>query len=138
MTPFCNYGSLSGVCARTVFTERMVAYVIAKIIPALHELHKNQIAHRDLKSDNVLVDENFDIFLSDLGFCDIIDEKTKTCPDKGVIGTPYWMAPEGKFYFLQCLLHGKSFSVNISNDKKLFFSFINFMLINNFFLHLIF
>ena len=98
ITPFCSFGSLSGVCSRTVFSEKMVAYVLSKILSALHELHRNQIAHRDVKSDNVLIDENFDVFLSDLGFCDVIEEKTNTCPDKGVIGTPYWMAPEGNFF----------------------------------------
>lgn len=95
VTHYCSNGSLTDICGATVFPETLVASIIRQILLALDELHKNNIAHRDLKTDNVLLDEDCNIFLSDLGYCDVIDQSTKKCAETAVIGTPYWMAPEG-------------------------------------------
>ena len=54
-------------------------------------LHSKQIAHRDLKSLNVLLDKNFHAKVCDFGFSRHTDENM---PMTSNIGTPHWMAPE--------------------------------------------
>ena len=48
------------------------------------------IIHRDLKTPNVLVDENYTVCVSDFGLTHIKD----AIADPGVIGNPLWNAPE--------------------------------------------
>ena len=96
---YCSQGSLTDICGSTVIPENLVATILRLILSALNELHMNRIAHRDIKTDNILLDSDCNLFLSDLGYCDVIDENTMKCVDSSVIGTPYWMAPEGKNNF---------------------------------------
>lgn len=58
----------------------------------LNFLHSNQIIHRDIKSDNILINSKGDVKLSDFGFsCQL---ETKAMRRKSVVGTVCWMAPE--------------------------------------------
>lgn len=55
-------------------------------------LHGRNIIHCDLKSSNILIDENNKIKISDFGLSQFIKNKTENKFKK--IGTPQWMAPE--------------------------------------------
>ena len=51
-------------------------------------MHKNNILHRDIKSDNILTNETTgQIKLTDFGVAKNIANKRATT----VVGTPYWM-----------------------------------------------
>ncbi|CAK78958.1 unnamed protein product (macronuclear) [Paramecium tetraurelia] len=67
-------------------------------IVAIQTVHGLQYAHKDIKPDNVLLDENFNLKLGDFGLTD-----NKAEANDGV-GTVSYMAPEvgtGKFYLTQ-------------------------------------
>ena len=55
-------------------------------------MHEKSIIHRDIKSDNILVNNKGDVKLSDFGFsCQTSEARTRR---RTVVGTVCWMAPE--------------------------------------------
>ncbi|CAG8521525.1 15025_t:CDS:10, partial [Cetraspora pellucida] len=73
-------------------SELQIALVTQEILKALTYLHGQRRIHRDVRSDNVLLNARGDIKLTDFGHA---VQLTDTEPHrKSFIGTPYWMAPE--------------------------------------------
>ncbi|CAM9574535.1 unnamed protein product [Choristocarpus tenellus] len=86
-------GSLTDVLGTNVdFPEPHLAYVCKMMLEALSFMHSQHRLHRDVKSDNVLVDKHGRVKLADFGFAaNLTREQEKRA---SVVGTPYWMAPE--------------------------------------------
>ena len=83
-------------CNKTGLDEKNSKLMFSKIIAIVKALHKLNICHRDLKLENTLFDENFNIKLCDFGFSVIIP-KNKNGKEKyltGQYGTPEYTAPE--------------------------------------------
>jgi len=57
------------------FDETRVKFYAAEIILALEYLHSKNIIYRDLKPENVLLDENGHISLTDFGLAKIVKDK---------------------------------------------------------------
>ncbi|XP_031150487.1 rhodopsin kinase GRK1-like [Sander lucioperca] len=74
------------------FDEPRACFYIAQIIQGLEHLHQKRIIYRDLKPENVLLDNDGNVRISDLGLAvELKEGKTQT---KGYAGTPGYMAPE--------------------------------------------
>jgi serine/threonine protein kinase len=84
-------GALTGAVETAVFTEAQIARVCHDVMQGLAELHKRNVIHRDIKSDNILIGTDGRVKLTDFGFAAVTEGSGKRST---MVGTPYWMAPE--------------------------------------------
>lgn len=90
--PFVRGGELYKVFqAEKRFTEETVKFYTVQIILAVGELHKKGIMHRDLKLENILVDERGYLKIIDYGLAKIIKGQELAM---SYCGTPEYLAPE--------------------------------------------
>jgi serine/threonine protein kinase len=72
--------------------ERQISLVCRETLKSLSYIHKNHRIHRDIKSDNILLNSLGEVKIADFGYAaQLTEEKQKR---RTVVGTPYWMAPE--------------------------------------------
>lgn len=71
------------------FNEEHTKFYAAHIITIFEYLHSKNIIYRDLKPENVLINTNGYLKLTDFGFAKLIEGKTYT-----LCGTPEYLAPE--------------------------------------------
>ncbi|XP_059541182.1 rhodopsin kinase GRK1 [Myotis daubentonii] len=85
------------------FQQPRAVFYAAQILSGLEHLHQRGIVYRDLKPENVLLDDEGNIRISDLGLAvELKEGQTKT---KGYAGTPGFMAPE--------LLRGEEYDFSV-------------------------
>eukprot|EP00484_Ammonia_sp_Unknown_P024541 CAMPEP_0197026968 /NCGR_PEP_ID=MMETSP1384-20130603/6972_1 /TAXON_ID=29189 /ORGANISM="Ammonia sp." /LENGTH=668 /DNA_ID=CAMNT_0042455749 /DNA_START=109 /DNA_END=2115 /DNA_ORIENTATION=+ len=73
------------------FSEPRTRFHAAQVLLGLEHIHTKGIVYRDLKLENVLVDENGHCKISDLGLAVLLGESGKV---RGYAGTPGYTAPE--------------------------------------------
>ena len=92
-TEYCNGGDLFNILYNSdeAFEEARACKIFSQILSALEYLHNQDIAQRDIKLENFLVDEFNDTKLTDFGLS-VICEKDELLHDR--VGSPYYTAPE--------------------------------------------
>ncbi|KAJ3410338.1 Protein kinase [Chytridiales sp. JEL 0842] len=85
-------GKLTDILDQGTLSEEQMSAVVVETVKGLEFLHSRGIIHRDIKSDNILLNARGQIKIADFGFCaKLNDDKRKRAT---LVGTPYWMAPE--------------------------------------------
>eukprot|EP01114_Cavostelium_apophysatum_P018584 TRINITY_DN577_c1_g1_i1.p1 TRINITY_DN577_c1_g1~~TRINITY_DN577_c1_g1_i1.p1 ORF type:complete len:484 (+),score=175.47 TRINITY_DN577_c1_g1_i1:129-1580(+) len=73
-------------------TESEIAFCCRETLRALSYIHSLHRIHRDIKSDNILLNLEGAVKLADFGYAAQLTQKQQK--RNTVVGTPYWMAPE--------------------------------------------
>ncbi|NCB36500.1 MAG: serine/threonine protein kinase, partial [Clostridia bacterium] len=76
--------------------EDVSVQIAIRILSALQHAHQAGIIHRDIKPQNILVNQKGYIKVSDFGIARMVGTKTATIPDadKSVMGTVHYFSPE--------------------------------------------
>jgi len=91
---FMDGGMLTNLCdpKQKICTEADMAFVLKCSLQALSFMHRQHRIHRDIKSDNILVDFSGNVKIADFGFATALTRETMK--RQSVVGTPFWMSPE--------------------------------------------
>lgn len=90
-----NGGSLFDYVAEAGrFEEKYARHFFKQLLEGVAYLHSSGITHRDLKSDNLLLDDDFNLKIADFGFAAPIKGHDGSGILKEKLGTPGYMAPE--------------------------------------------
>lgn len=81
-----------------------VVFYAAELVLALDYLHSRNVIYRDLKPENVLIDKDGHVRLTDFGLSKIAKDKTHS-----ICGTPQFLAPE-------MILYAKTTGYNVMVD----------------------
>lgn len=67
--------------------------IMKQLLLAVEELHEQNIIHRDIKLDNIMLREDGIVKLNDLGLVKILHDNPKTDPGM-ILGTAHYISPE--------------------------------------------
>eukprot|EP01116_Phalansterium_solitarium_P007363 TRINITY_DN1_c38_g1_i1.p1 TRINITY_DN1_c38_g1~~TRINITY_DN1_c38_g1_i1.p1 ORF type:complete len:340 (-),score=121.71 TRINITY_DN1_c38_g1_i1:316-1335(-) len=81
------------------FSNDTTRFFASEIVHALEYLHNQDIVYRDLKPENLLLDNQGHVKITDFGFAKKVEDRTWT-----LCGTPEYLAPE----IIQSKGHGKA------------------------------
>ena len=86
--------NLGGVIKEELLTRRQQDHVARQLVKTLAFLKENQIIHRDIKPDNVLLDENYSPILADFSLSKVFGGIGAKGSHTGGVSTVTYRAPE--------------------------------------------
>lgn len=90
---YMNRGCLKSALSRSgPLSEGVIAGIARQILLGLHQLHSQNQIHRDIKADNVLIDDKGFVKISDFGIVKQLDEGATSCST--FVGTMTHLSPE--------------------------------------------
>jgi len=89
-----NSGDLAQRLKQGAFTLRKANTFIGQLASALTYAHESGVIHRDLKPQNILLDQDGNPYLTDFGIAKAIDSTDQMTQTGAIMGTPSYMAPE--------------------------------------------
>lgn len=74
--------------------ERDAVAIISQVAQGLHKAHKAGLVHRDVKPDNILITQDGQVKLTDMGLVKELETDLNLTRTGRGLGTPHFMAPE--------------------------------------------
>ena len=107
---YCLFGDLYSLLKQSDFFSMRISFkYFTQLLSAINTCHKMNIVHRDLKLQNILISDTFQLKVADFGLASIVDSKNY---DKIYnVGTPMYKSPE--------LIEGKNSKYDIRNINVL-------------------
>ena len=87
-------GSLRSKMEDHTFSTQETANIIDQVAAALHVAHRENVVHRDVKPDNILIDTDLNAYLSDFGIAKAIGGQPDPDTEEGLTGSIHYMPPE--------------------------------------------
>ena len=93
---YMDTGTLEDVMEQGLLPHNEIAYLMRQVCSALDYAHRQGIVHRDVKPSNIMIDQQGNAFVSDLGIARIAAEAggRQITATGAIIGTPDYMSPE--------------------------------------------
>ncbi|GJN19049.1 hypothetical protein PR202_gb06282 [Eleusine coracana subsp. coracana] len=91
---YAKGGELFNKISKGKFTEDVARKYFHQLISAVDYCHSRGVYHRDLKLENLLLDENENLKVSDFGLSALADSKRQDGLLHTTCGTPAYVAPE--------------------------------------------
>ncbi|MDR0897770.1 MAG: Stk1 family PASTA domain-containing Ser/Thr kinase [Oscillospiraceae bacterium] len=70
------------------------AQIIIRVLAAVQHAHQNGVIHRDIKPQNILIDREGTVKVSDFGIARVANAQTMSAEDETVMGSVYYFSPE--------------------------------------------
>ncbi|XP_065852786.1 CBL-interacting serine/threonine-protein kinase 14-like [Euphorbia lathyris] len=91
---FAKGGELFTRVSRGRFSENLSRRYFQQLITAVRYCHERGVFHRDLKLENLLLDDNWDLKVTDFGLSAVKDQVRPDGMLHTLCGTPAYVAPE--------------------------------------------
>ncbi|KAJ6554030.1 kinase-like domain-containing protein, partial [Mycena vulgaris] len=104
MMEYIQSDVLRDIIEKNAMEEEQISRICSETCHGLEDLHTRCIIHRNIKSDNILLDALGRVKITGFGSCTKLSDpyERRKLP---MVGSPYWMAPE--------VLHQKAYSSKV-------------------------